>query len=41
VTTPAGCTVEGILAMEEGGVRGTLIKTVKRAAERSKALANG
>jgi pyrroline-5-carboxylate reductase len=41
VTTPAGCTVEGILAMEEGGVRGTLINTVKRAAERSKALANG
>jgi pyrroline-5-carboxylate reductase len=41
VTTPAGCTVEGILAMEEGGVRGTLIKTVKRAAERSKVLANG
>ena len=41
VTTPAGCTVEGILAMEEGGVRGTLIKAVKRAAERSKALANG
>jgi pyrroline-5-carboxylate reductase len=41
VTTPAGCTAEGILAMEEGGVRGTLIKTVKRAAERSKALANG
>jgi len=41
VTTPAGCTVEGILALEEGGVRGTLIKTVKRATERSKALANG
>jgi pyrroline-5-carboxylate reductase len=41
VTTPAGCTAEGILAMEEGCVRGTLIKTVKRAAERSKALANG
>ena len=41
VTTPAGCTAEGILAMEEGGVRGTLINTVKRAAARSKALANG
>ena len=31
VTTPAGCTVDGILELEEGGLRVTLIKAVKRA----------
>lgn len=40
VTTPAGCTVDGILELEEGGLRVTLIKAVKRATERAKALAN-
>src|SRR6202021_1990478 len=40
VTTPAGCTVEGILELEEGGLRVTLIKAVKRSAERARALAN-
>jgi pyrroline-5-carboxylate reductase len=40
VTTPAGCTVEGILELEEGGVRVTLIKAVKRATERARELAN-
>jgi pyrroline-5-carboxylate reductase len=39
VTTPAGCTVDGILELEEGGLRVTLIKAVKRATERSRALA--
>jgi pyrroline-5-carboxylate reductase len=39
VTTPAGCTVEGILELEEGGVRVTLIKAVKRATERARELA--
>lgn len=39
VTTPAGCTVDGILELEEGGLRVTLIKAVKRATERAKALA--
>ncbi|MFC6647478.1 pyrroline-5-carboxylate reductase [Granulicella cerasi] len=39
VTTPAGCTVDGIMELEAGGVRHTLIKTVKRAAERAKELA--
>jgi pyrroline-5-carboxylate reductase len=39
VTTPAGCTVDGIMALEEGGVRVTLIKAVKRATERARQLA--
>jgi pyrroline-5-carboxylate reductase len=41
VTTPAGTTVDGILALEEGGLRATLIKAVKRATERAKVLAAG
>lgn len=41
VTTPAGCTVDGILELEEGGLRVTLIKAVKRATQRAKELANG
>jgi pyrroline-5-carboxylate reductase len=41
VTTPAGTTVDGILALEEGGLRATLIKAVKRATERAKELAAG
>ncbi len=39
VTTPAGCTVDGILELEEGGARVTLIKAVKRATERARELA--
>src|SRR6202167_6430590 len=39
-TTPAGCTVDGILELEEGGLRVTLIKAVKRATERARELAN-
>ncbi len=41
VTTPAGCTVDGILELEEGGLRVTLIKAVKRATQRAKELAGG
>jgi pyrroline-5-carboxylate reductase len=41
VTTPAGCTVDGILELEEGGLRVTLIKAVMRATERAKQLAAG
>jgi pyrroline-5-carboxylate reductase len=41
VTTPAGCTVDGILELEEGGLRVTLIKAVKRATMRAKELAGG
>ncbi len=39
VTTPAGCTVDGILELEEGGLRVTLIKAVMRATERARELA--
>ncbi|HTX40340.1 MAG TPA: pyrroline-5-carboxylate reductase [Acidobacteriaceae bacterium] len=41
VTTPAGCTIDGILELEEGGLRVTLIKAVMRAAERARELAAG
>ena len=40
VTTPAGCTIDGILELEEGGLRVTLIKAVMRAAQRAKELAS-
>ncbi len=39
VTTPAGCTIDGILELEEGGLRVTLIKAVMRATERARQLA--
>ena len=38
VTTPAGCTIDGILKLEEGGIRVTLIKAVEEAAIKAKAL---
>lgn len=38
VTTPAGCTVDGLMALEEGKLRVTLIKAVLAAAKRSKTL---
>lgn len=38
VTTPAGCTVDGILRLEEGGLRVTLIKAVVEAALRAGGL---
>ena len=41
VPTPAGCTVDGILELEEGGLRVTLIKAVKRATLRARELADG
>ena len=41
VTTPAGSTIDGIMALEEGGLRVTLIKAVMRATERAKQLATG
>jgi pyrroline-5-carboxylate reductase len=40
VTTPAGCTVDGLLELEEGGLRVTLIKAVDRATRRSRELVN-
>ncbi|MFN3385910.1 MAG: pyrroline-5-carboxylate reductase [Candidatus Thermochlorobacter sp.] len=38
VTTPAGCTIDGLLELEDGGLRVTLIKAVVRAAERASEL---
>jgi len=38
VTTPAGCTIDGLIELEEGGLRVTLIKAVVRAAERARQL---
>jgi pyrroline-5-carboxylate reductase len=38
VTTPAGTTIAGIQALEEGKLRATLIQAVKRSAERAKEL---
>ena len=35
VTTPAGCTVDGLLKLEEGGLRVTLIKAVVEATARA------
>lgn len=35
VTTPAGCTIDGILELEEGKLRVTLIKAVVKATERA------
>ncbi|MGH9536250.1 MAG: pyrroline-5-carboxylate reductase [Terriglobales bacterium] len=35
VTTPAGCTVDGLLELEAGGLRVALIKAVSRAAKRA------
>ena len=38
VTTPAGCTIDGILELEDGKVRIALIKAVVRATQRAKEL---
>lgn len=38
VTTPAGCTIDGLMALEEGKLRVTLIKAVLAAAEKSERL---
>jgi len=38
VTTPAGCTIDGILQLEEGGLRVTLIKAVVEATHRAAQL---
>ncbi len=41
VTTPAGCTIDGILKLEEGGLRVTLIKAVVEAGQRARELVDG
>ncbi|MGZ3508642.1 MAG: pyrroline-5-carboxylate reductase [Vulcanimicrobiaceae bacterium] len=38
VTTPAGCTIDALTRLEDGGLRSTLISAVAAAAERSAAL---
>lgn len=38
VTTPAGCTVDGIMELEDGGLRVTLIKAIVEATARAKEL---
>jgi len=38
VTTPAGCTIDGLLELEAGGLRVTLIKAVVRAGQRARQL---
>ena len=38
VTTPAGCTVDGLMELEEGKLRVTLLKAVVKATERAKEL---
>ena len=35
VTTPSGCTIDGLLELEEGGLRVTLIKAVVEATRRA------
>ncbi len=39
VTTPAGCTIDGLMALEDGKLRSTLIKAVVKAEKRAKVLA--
>lgn len=41
VLTPAGCTIDGLLELESGGLRVALIRAVVRAAERAGELPNG
>jgi pyrroline-5-carboxylate reductase len=38
VTTPAGTTIDGLLELEEGGLRVTLVKSVVKATSRAKEL---
>lgn len=38
VTTPAGCTIDGLLALEEGRLRSTLARSVAAAANRASTL---
>jgi pyrroline-5-carboxylate reductase len=38
VTTPGGCTIDGLVALEDGGLRSTLIAGVVAAANRSRTL---
>jgi pyrroline-5-carboxylate reductase len=41
VTTPAGCTIEGLIELEKGGLRVTLINAVIKTAKRAQELMTG
>jgi pyrroline-5-carboxylate reductase len=41
VTTPAGCTIEGLIELEKGGLRVTLINAVIKTAARARELMGG
>lgn len=41
VTTPAGCTIEGLMELERGGLRVTLMNAVVKTAKRAKELMGG
>jgi pyrroline-5-carboxylate reductase len=41
VTSPGGTTIEGLHALEQGGVRGALINAVRAAADKSRKLGQG
>ena len=41
VTTPAGCTIEGLMELERGGLRVTLMNAVVETAKRAKELMRG
>lgn len=41
VTTPAGCTIEGLIELEKGGLRVTLINAVIKTANRARELMGG
>jgi pyrroline-5-carboxylate reductase len=41
VTTPAGCTIDGLMVLEDGRLRSTLIAGVVAAARRSRTLREG
>ena len=38
MTTPAGCTIDGLMELEDGKLRVRLIKAVVKAAERAREL---
>ena len=39
VTTPGGCTVEGLLELEEGSIRATLIRAIDTTTRKASTLA--
>lgn len=41
VTTPAGCTVDGLAVLEEGRIRSLLSKTIEQCALKAKAMGGG